>query len=229
MLSYKAPYHGAPQRTVGTGSRGAYYKAPYHGTPQRTVGTGSRGENASSLPLTLSLLIPTDHTGRTISDHPTFFFNLPANTDAPVEFTLVQPGNAKPVFVQQISAPKAGTMQIKLPKDQPGLVQGQKYRWSVSVVRNSKRRSDDVFVQGWIERVAATPEIAQQLATSTSEHQRAIVYAQAGIFYDALTAISSAQSEAPTDRSIQEDRLSLLQQVGQTQLLAQEEKKLMNK
>jgi len=62
--------------------------------------------------------------------------------------------------------------------------------------------------------VPTSPRLAQQLTATTSERERALIYAQAGLWYDALTAISTAHALNPRDPSILEDRL-LLDQVGQ--------------
>jgi hypothetical protein len=144
-----------------------------------------------------------------------------------MEFTLVEPGVTQPIFVQRVAAAKVGTMQVEMPKDLPELATGKKYRWSVSLVRNSKRRSEDVFVQGWIERVPTTAELDKQLASATSV-KRAEIYAKAGLWYDALAAISQASNEAPNDKSIVEERLSLLEQAGQTAVANQERQRLAN-
>lgn len=223
---YFAPYRGAPTSTQATGSRGSTeYTPPGRGEPESTQATGSRGGNLE-VPLTLTLLIPTDHTGRTTSGHPTFYWDLSSEAKVPVEFTLVKPGQTEPIFVQRIATSKAGIIQVEMPKNLPDLAVGQKYRWSVSLVRNDKRRSDDVFVQGWVERVATTPDLDKQLATATSTRQRAQVYAKAGLFYDALASISQAYNQAPNDKSIAEERLSLLEQVGQTAVVKQERQRL---
>jgi hypothetical protein len=142
-----------------------------------------------------------------------------------MEFTLVEPGVTQPIFIQKIATAKAGTMQVEMPKDLPQLAIGKKYRWSVSLVRNSKRRSEDVFVQGWIERVATTPDLEKQLASANSVKQ-AEIYAKAGLWYDSLAAITQACNEAPNDRGIQEKRLSLLEQAGQTAVAKQERQRL---
>jgi hypothetical protein len=143
-----------------------------------------------------------------------------------MEFTLVEPGVTQPIFVQRIAMPKAGINQVEMPKDLPQLATGKKYRWSVSLVRNDKRRSDDVYVQGWVERVATTPELEKQLATATSDRQRAEIYAKAGVWYDTLAAISQAYQQNPNDKSIAEERLSLLEQAGQTSVAKQERQRL---
>lgn len=114
----------------------------------------------------------------------------------------------------------------KLPADAPELVSGRKYRWSVSLLCNANRPSTNVFVQSWIEHIPTKPELTQHLTGATSEQERARIYAAAGLWYDALATISDAYSSNPSDRSIAERYLSLLEQVGLTQVAAGERQNL---
>lgn len=201
------------------------YEPPNRGMPKTTQGTGSRGCTLSE-PVTVTLLVPNDHTGQTISNRPTFFWHVSDQTSVPVEFALVEPGVTKPLFVQRMQVQKRGLMRVELPADAPELVSGRKYRWSVSLLCNANRPSNNVFVQSWIERVPAKPELTQHLAGATSEQQRAKIYAAAGLWYDALATISDAYSSNSSDRSTAEGYLSLLEQVGLTQVAAQERQNL---
>lgn len=201
------------------------YNPPERGTPKTTQGTGSRGCTLSE-PVTVTLLVPKDHTGQTISGHPTFLWHVSGQTSIPIEFALVEPGTAKPLFVQRMQVQKGGIMQLELPKDLPQLETGRKYRWSVSLLCNSNRPSSNVFVQSWIERVATKPELTQQLTTEKSQLERARIYGTGGLWYDALAAISTAYNENPSDRIISQARFSLFEQVGLTQVVGSERQPL---
>ncbi|GET36618.1 DUF928 domain-containing protein [Microseira wollei] len=48
---------------------------PNRGMPKTTQGTGSRGCTLSE-PVTVTLLVPNDHNGQTISGRPTFFWHV---------------------------------------------------------------------------------------------------------------------------------------------------------
>ncbi|HBB31855.1 MAG TPA: hypothetical protein DC064_08655, partial [Cyanobacteria bacterium UBA9273] len=135
--------------------------------PRRSQGSGSRGCNNESLASNLvTLLIPSkEYTGQTLSGRPTFFWHLSQAISVPIQFTLVEENvGGKTLLEKQIDAPKAGILQVELPQDQPELVPGQIYRWTVSLVCNPNRRSEDVFFQSWIQRVPTTPELEQKLA-----------------------------------------------------------------
>jgi hypothetical protein len=152
------------------------YEPPNRGMPKTTQGTGSRGCTLSE-PVTVTLLVPNDHNGQTISGRPTFFWHVSDKTSVPVEFALVEPGVTKPLFVQRMPVQKGGIMEVQLPQDAPELVSGRKYRWSVSLLCNTNRPSNNVFVTSWIERVPAKPELTQQFWNGKSERERAGIYA----------------------------------------------------
>lgn len=199
------------------------YVPPNRRPPKSTQATGSRGciQSNQSQPVTLTLLVPKDHDGLTVSGHPTFSWHVSA--PVPMMFALTERGVVKPIIEQQIQPQAAGIVQIKTPQDSPELLSGREYRWSVTLICNSERPSANPFVQTWIKRVPTTPQLEQQITTATSDQERASIYAQAGLWYDALEAISKAHSVNPGDRSILDKRFELLEQVGLTQVTAQEQ------
>jgi hypothetical protein len=204
-----------PEQTKSTFS----YVPPQRGTPRRTQGTGSRGcgETQSAA---LELLVPNDHTAQTLSGHPSFFWYISEIPTEPVEFALVESGVAQPIFVKQLQLQKAGIVRMEMPKNLPELVPGKEYRWSVTLVCNANRRSNDTFAQSWIKRVPETPALKQQLAAATTDRDRASIYAKAGLWYDALNALSTTQS------ANSQDFFSLLDRAGLTQVAVQERQRL---
>lgn len=206
------------------------YIPPAGKSTRSSQGSGSRGCQ-QSLPVNLvTLLIPAkDYIGQTTSGHPTFFWHLSQPISVPLRFTLVEPRVAKPLFVKQIDSPQVGTMQVALPKELPELVAGRTYSWSVTLACNSRRPSANPYYYSWIERVPTTPALEQQLAASqgdsSPERLRASIYAQAGLWYDALAAISPAQAAKP-NALFKEDFFNLLDQVGLTEVANQERQHL---
>lgn len=217
---FASPAFASTPKPVKTSSQQSYVP-PHRGTPRRTQGTGSRGCTQSQ-PVALSLLIPSDHTAQTVSGHPTFFWYVSAKPAVPVEIALVEPGVAKPIFVQQMQLPKAGVNSFAMPKKLPELGLGKEYRWSVTLICNTNRRSNDTFAQGWIKRVPETPELKQQLSAANIPADRASVYARAGLWYNALNTLSA-------DLSTRENFLALLDQVGLREVVLQERQNLASK
>jgi hypothetical protein len=143
-----------------------------------------------------------------------------------LEFALVESGVAEPIFVKQLQLQKAGIVQLEMPKNLPELVPGKEYRWSVTLICNADRRSNDTFAQSWIKRVPSTPALEQQLATATTERDRALAYAEAGLWYDAIDTLIAAQASYSTNSSIREDFLVLLEQAGVTGIPMQAQQRL---
>lgn len=220
-LSFNSPALASPPPRARLKFR---YNPPNRGAPRSTQATVSRGctqsasaQSNSATPASLTLLAPSDHDGLTASGHPTFFWHI--STPAPMVFVLTEPGVAQPILEQQVQPQQAGVIQLKMPQNSPELAPGRDYRWSVTLVCNPDRPSANPFIQSWIKRMPVKPELTQQLAAAGSDHERALVYALTGFWYDALEAISTAQYENPSDPSILEDRLTLLDQVGLKQVV----------
>jgi hypothetical protein len=207
------------------------YKPPQDlDAPETSRGTGSRGCN-DSVAVGLTLLVPDTHVGVTASGHPSFYWHLSEQSSAQMEFALVETGVPTPIFTKKIAGAPAGIVEVAMPKELPELEEGKTYRWSVSVLCNEERRSSDVFAQAWIKRVApleleAAGESPSEPTATGSDRQLASVYAQAGLWYDALNAISSAYEDSANDSAIALERLSLLEQVGLNEVVAQERERI---
>lgn len=203
------------------------YIPPIASNPRRTIGSGSRGSPQDII----TLLIPSeDYAGQTTLSHPTFFWYLSQPVNGPIEFALVETGVAEPIFKTQIDSPDVGIMQLELPKNLPGLKVGHTYRWSVRLVHNTKRPSANPFSMSWIQRVSTPialeqpPSVAaaKSYVPSQTWRDRAWSYAEAGLWYDALAAMSKAEAANSSELATNNDFLDLLEQVGLTQVTQSE-------
>jgi hypothetical protein len=103
--------------------------------------------------------------------------------------------------------------RIKLADHGVRLAPGVAYRWSVTVISDVNRRSRDILAGGAIERVEAPTGLRQKLALTTSD-EFPFIYAEAGLWYDALASISDLIELRPNDAQLQKQRSALLTQVG---------------
>ena len=94
---------------------------------------------------------------------------------------------------------------------------GVPYRWSVALVVDPDNRSRDVIAGGVIERIAPPTELRAKLARA-GKTRAPYLYAEAGLWYDALAAISDLIDAAPNDQVLRQERASLLEQVGLPQI-----------
>jgi hypothetical protein len=195
------------------------YEPPDRGAPRSTQGTGTRGctlpnSDRSVTPTSLTLLVPNDHTGQTISANPTFAWYVPATTSVPIEFSLVAPNVVDPLYVTTVEPDDNGIVRVTLPEDVASLETGKTYRWSVTVVCNPNRRSSDIFAQSWIKRVAPSNEAIAQLDNAQSDLEAARIYAQSGYWYDALATLLEPETTSASDPAIQQARTALFEQAG---------------
>jgi hypothetical protein len=194
------------------------YKAPA-GTgniPTRVSG-GARGENG--IDSTLFALVP-NHLALTTQAQPSLFWFQSKPAKAKFELTVVEPKKPKPLLsLTSPDADKPGIHRIKLARYKVELQPDVTYEWSVAIVPDPENRSKDVIAKGVIKRIKPPDNLAT-VGEKASDLERAAAYAQAGVWYDALDAISNAIEANPADASLREQRASLLKQVGLSQAAA---------
>ena len=189
------------------------YRPPKVGKPARSVGGGSRGPG-DGFPA-LYALVPS-HVGQTASSQPSLFWyvdNVPA-AGARMEFTLLDEDGLKPLVEASLEVPqRAGIQRIRLSDYDVQLNPGTEYEWSVALIRDPKQRSKDVVATGWIDCVAPSSELNARLASEGSSRS-VYVFADEGLWYDALTALGDQMEANSGDASLTEIRASLLTQVA---------------
>ena len=179
-----------------------------------SISSGSRGCDRASASTSFYLIVPRDHTGLTTNSHPTFLWYLSGKIDVPMRFTLVEPQVDPPIFETQLSSVQPGIIHLKIPAKLRGLEYGKQYKWTVSLICNEKRPSQNSYASALIERVGINNESFKQLqpVSSTNNYkQLASTYAGLGIWYDAIA--NSYQESISKNRMLQ-DFVSLLNQIG---------------
>jgi hypothetical protein len=189
------------------------YKPPLRGAPLTRVGGGTRGMGNV---LAVNVLAPGE-TGLTTQEKPTIYWFASQPVDKPVEITITSTESlqdaAKPVFEITLQPPIAkGIHAFRLADHNVALKPGVEYQWFVAVVRNSAQRSNDVLAGGTIKRVTDSPVQAQ--VKQASPAQLPALYAEAGIWYDAIDQLSRQISADQANRQLRERRAALLEQVG---------------
>ncbi len=201
---------------------------PNRGAPGRRKGAASRGECPSvSKPLTA--LVPATEEpsgegreltgttaksvlGLTAAEYPTFWFYVPytLTSERSIEFVLLDDQNNyiyKSTFTATGAAP--GIISFRLPFTAIPLEFGKMYHWYFLVNCNL---GNPVFVEGWIQRIALSPILIQQLEAATPQ-ERVNLYATNGIWYEALTTLAELYRAAPEDTRLAADWAILLQAV----------------
>jgi hypothetical protein len=187
------------------------YQPPKLGKPARTVGGGSRGSKDKVPAL---FVVAPEHVGQTTSAKPSLFYFVDRVPDASirVEFTLLDEDGIEPLVETVLPTPKrAGVHRIRLSDHGVKLAPGTEYEWSVSLILNPKERSKDIVATSWIDRIPESGELKARLA---SEGATATVFAEEGLWYDAIGALSDEIDGDPSNVQLAEQRADLLRQVG---------------
>jgi hypothetical protein len=189
------------------------YKPPTMSMPTRTVGGGSRGVGDTAP--ALYAVVP-NHVAQSASKQPSLFWYLDGETPgaAKIQFTLIDDEAIAPLIETNLAKPdRAGLHRIDLSDYDVNLLPGKEYEWSVAIVMDAKDRSQDIVATGWIKSVAASDDLKTRLS-SEGVDRSVHVYAEAGLWYDALTALGDQMQRNPSDADLKEVRSSLLHQVG---------------
>ena len=205
---------GTPPTTVTAPA--PVYKPPLLGAPAGRVGGGTRSGSVRDI-FVLSALVPED-TGLTMSEQPSLYWFISTATALPVEVAISDPRATQPVLETRIPSPvQPGVHRIKLADLGVRLAPGVSYRWSVTVISDVNRRSRDILAGGVIERVETPAGLQEKLAQSRKE-EHPFLYAQAGLWYDALASTSELIEVTPYDAQLRKQRAGLLNQVGLPEL-----------
>jgi hypothetical protein len=161
----------------------------------------------------LDVLAP-DAVGTTTQAQPSLFWYQSKAADAKLEMTLLQENKPKPLLRVTVDSPApAGIQRVKLSDHDVSLAPGAEYQWVVALITDPENRSSDLVASGIIKRVELPPSLKDKLQ-HPDKATLANAYADAGIWYDALSALSDAIDAHPQDKALRQARSDLLQQVG---------------
>ena len=190
------------------------YTPPKRGAPGGRIGGGSRGVQRDVF--SLSVLAP-DHTGLTTNPQPRLYWFVSSDlASTSAELTLIDPEGTQPLLETKLSPPvKTGVHMLNLADHGVKLSPGIPYRWYVALVVDPERRSKDILAGGFVELVPAPEGLAAKLS-SAQKAELPNIYAEAGLWYDAIAAASELVDAAPGDTSARQQRAALLEQAGLT-------------
>ena len=193
------------------------YQLPSVGKPRRRVGGGRRGPAEELAAPDMYALVPS-HVGRTVSAAPVLYWYLSGSIPEgmQLEFTVIDDRSIDPLVDVRLPAPEApGVHAIRLADYGVELVPGTEYQWAVALVVDPDHRSRDAVATGWVERVSETSELRAQLRRArVGGESPAALYAQQGLWYDALASACERVAESPGDARLQSHLAELLEQAG---------------
>lgn len=173
---------------------GVYAPPPRTQRRQIVTAGGSRGcPNQTDIGLTL--LVPNDHIATTVSEHPTLFISVDKIPEQPLRFTLARPDISEPLVEKRLSVKSPGIIRITLPSYTPPLEIDRDYYWTVMVICNEKRPSENAYARTPIRRIPMTAGLRREIGTANDDLTRAEIYARSGIWLDAISAGYQAYSQ----------------------------------
>lgn len=202
---------------TGQAIAASFEPPPGSGSPTSTAGGGSRSIQSACLPNSVTAdsliaLAPNQQRGLTSDTRPTVWVYVPKTTAQALEFSLF---DEKRNGIYQLTLPlnSIGLMKIPLPSMAPALTQNQLYYWTVALVCNPNRRTEDWIAGGWIEYQLPDKRLQRQLASATALEQVSL-YAQSGFWYDALDGLVQLRQAQPEDASLAAIWTTLLRSAG---------------
>ncbi|MEZ2225527.1 MAG: DUF928 domain-containing protein [Microcoleus sp.] len=162
----------------------------------------------------VTALVPENKIARTVSEYPVFFFYLPQTDATQAEFVL-QDENEKQIYQTTLKINNSsGVTGVSIPANgnMSPLQVGKNYRWFVTLICDPQDRSADVSEQGILRRVELSADIRSKLEKA-DVREKTFIYAQNGIWQDALSTLAAARLANPKDAKLTADWASLLDSV----------------
>ncbi len=160
-------------------------------------------------------LSPQDGFSVTVSNRPTLFWYVPATTAKIAEFRLL--GNDdQELYHQTIGlSGQAGVVSLTLPDrvTESLLTPNQELRWQFSVTCDPNQPSKNPFVEGVIQRNTPDQALIDRVNQAASASERANVYANAGVWQEAISTLVTQRCLTPTDTALTSSWQNLLKSV----------------
>lgn len=161
-------------------------------------------------------LVPDTTVSLTASANPKLYFHVPqTNQSQTIEFIL-RDRQDRLIYETLIETKgRSGIMSVEIPfslvAQAKSVGDNTDYRWYLSNICNQKKRSQDIVLQGWIERIQLS-KITQEKLAELSPIEQANFYQQQGIWYDALS-IAVNQLKTQPENILETQWSELLDQI----------------
>ena len=165
------------------------------GSVESTLSGGRRGQvaiscNAAHDATQLALLVPGNQASLlTTTTNPTLAWQITTAVPASMTFHLSDPNLATPIYTRTLQVEKTSVVSITLPEDYH-LTADKRYRWTVFVSCPGEHQAE-ISARSFVEYVERESLNVNYL----SNLERARVYADQGIWYDAITLLLTGHHE----------------------------------
>lgn len=199
------------------------------GRPRRRTSGGARGNCGDQLVALLPgsdtilasqtgsdcSLASTSELAATLDPYPTLWFHIPAqdqDRDRANGELVILDENHQALAVETVILPsESGIIGVQLSHP---LEAGQSYHWVFSILTHPNSPSQNPTVEGSLSRLPPNSELTIALETARTPQEQARIFAQQGIWHDALNALAGLRRAEPNNTAVTQDWISYLSSVG---------------
>ncbi|WP_404789048.1 DUF928 domain-containing protein [Altericista sp. CCNU0014] len=167
-------------------------------------------------------IIPISNYGHSTADYPTIYWYLKNHNYSWARLDLYPTQDSLPEEMPQYSktwkltnAPPLYSFTFPQNEDLKPLEVGREYLWKLTLFCSPLGPDDDtadgsqVSIQGAITRVSASSSLSDQLERSDRKYD---VYAEEGLWYDAIHDLATRRQERPQDPQLNSDWCDLMKE-----------------
>ena len=159
-------------------------------------------------------LMPNTKIGLTVAEKPTVFFRVSKTSVQEATFNLLDEKGDTIIYDKTIPLSSTGdVMSFTLPADAPALEIGKEYGWELVVNCDPQDQKGNPRVQSVIKRVQPSSTLVSKLAQAKPS-DRPFLYAEDGIWIDALSTLAKLRVANPNDSELKEAWTTLLTSAG---------------
>ncbi|MBD2212726.1 DUF928 domain-containing protein [Nostoc linckia FACHB-104] len=219
----------APQaitNVTGYINRGQRKRIGIFGKPRKVGSAATRGNCFQNQKPAIPLLPPGEEAVLTTEEYPTFYFYIPQITTETqaMEFVLrddfrddqsITPETIRPLYRQAFRpVNQPGIISIRIPSNSAPLQIGKRYTWGFSLVCTERKRDEDLYIEGKIERFE-DEDLAAQLQQTQRTLDRAVLYTMGGIWENAISTLASLRFQRPNDPEVKKYWDDLLESLSE--------------
>jgi hypothetical protein len=160
----------------------------------------------------LYVLTPKQGAALTTKAQPSLFTFQTAMCPVEYRVTIMEAGQPEAAFIYAVSRTATGIHRVDLSEFDVTLKPGVEYKWVAVFRPDPSSPSNDLEANGRIMRIEPDVALAGKIKAAAPWELPGI-FAEGGIWYDALAAISDQIAANPQDKELLEIRANLLKQV----------------
>ena len=161
--------------------------------PQKSQSSATRGCR-QDLTDVVTMIAPKDHVGHTTLSQPILFYSVARKIDNKALLTISKIDGRSALVETEISLKESGIKAYRFPSN-INLEETEYYLWTITIVCNYQRPSDNIEVQTILKRVPHKKEVTNQLAQAKTAQEKSQYLASIGLWYDTLYYLHPLDSQ----------------------------------